>query len=252
MNLNIPDTRQAELAARLSNGHQIVAADVADEYGVSVDTIRRDILALEAKGRAQRVRGGAVPISTPALPMHTRLEDETSISRGLAKEAVREIGDAQTLLVDGGRTVLAVIEHLPTQSGRLVITPSPWIAIVCQNKGIAVFLLGGSLRPQGGIATGETALDRVAGVTADIAVLGACGLDQEFGLSSDDHDEAQMKRAMHHASRRTIVVTESTKLGRRARHHTLALAEIDTVVTDAEPDATSVLKPAATRLVLTR
>ncbi len=252
MNLNVPDTRQAELAVRLNNGHQIVAADAADEYGVSVDTIRRDILALEAEGKAQRVRGGAIPLTVPAMPMHTRLEEGTAISRGVVQAAVCEIGDAQTLLVDGGRTVLAVVECLPAQVGRLVITPSPWVAIACQNNGIAVFLLGGTLRPQGGIATGETALDRVAGVAGDIAVLGACGLDQEFGLSSDDYDEAQMKRAMHQAANRTVVVTESEKFGRKARHQTLAMAELDAIVSDAEPDAISFLKPTTTRLVLAR
>ncbi|SDW79583.1 transcriptional regulator, DeoR family [Ruegeria halocynthiae] len=250
MELNIPDTRQAELAARLSDGHQIVAADAAHEYRVSVDTIRRDILALEANGKAQRVRGGAIPVAPPAAPLHTRLAEGAPVNPGMIKAAVREIGNAQTLLLDGGSTVLGVVENLPAQDRRMVITPSPWVAIACQNNGIAVFLLGGTLRPQGGIATGENALDRVAGVSADIAVLGACGLDREFGLSSDDHDEAQMKRAMHDAAARTIVVTENTKIGRRARHHTLALAEIDAIVSDAAPDAASTLRLTTTRLVL--
>ncbi|MEP3513130.1 MAG: DeoR family transcriptional regulator, partial [Lentilitoribacter sp.] len=62
MNLNVPDTRQNLLAERLANGVQIVAPKVAAEFGVSLDTIRRDILALEAAGKAQRVRGGAVPV----------------------------------------------------------------------------------------------------------------------------------------------------------------------------------------------
>uniref|UniRef100_A0AAN0MDU7 DeoR family transcriptional regulator n=1 Tax=Yoonia rhodophyticola TaxID=3137370 RepID=A0AAN0MDU7_9RHOB len=73
MNLNIPDTRQQVLAERLARGQQIVASDVAGEFGVSLDTIRRDILALEADGHAQRVRGGAVPIARPAPPLHMRL-----------------------------------------------------------------------------------------------------------------------------------------------------------------------------------
>ena len=159
MTLNVPDTRQAELAVQLSNGHQVVAAEAADQYGVSVDTIRRDILALEAEGKAQRVRGGAVPVSNPATPLHTRLEEGAPISRKMISAAIAEIGEAQTLLVDGGRTVLAVIEDLPPQEGRLVITPCPWIAIACQKKAISVFLIGGALRPQGGIATGETAIE---------------------------------------------------------------------------------------------
>lgn len=250
MSLNVPDTRQAELAARLRDGHQIVAVDVANEYGVSIDTVRRDILALEAEGKAQRVRGGAVPVATPAAPLHARLASEALVNQSLIKAAIEEIGDAQTLIIDGGRTVLAVVEHLPAQDGRLVITPSPWVAIACQNRDIDVFMLGGALRAQGGIATGENALNRVAGVSADIAVLGACGLDRDFGLSSDDHDEAQMKRAMHKAASRTIIVTEGAKIGRRARHRTLPLAEIDVIVSDAPTDAVKALRPCSTKLVL--
>lgn len=235
---NVPEIRQLELAERLSDGQQIVASQAAREYGVSLDTIRRDILALEADGKAQRVRGGAVPIAPPARALHTRLTDDAPISQALIKTAIQQIGDAHTLLVDGGRTVLGVVESLPAQEGRLVITPSPWVAIACQQNGIAVFLLGGKLHPQGGIATGELALDRVAGVSADIAILGACGIDDTFGLSSDDHDEALMKRAMHAAAKRTIVVTEGAKVGRRARHHTLAISDIDSIVTDANTEST--------------
>ncbi|MFK7852818.1 MAG: DeoR/GlpR family DNA-binding transcription regulator [Granulosicoccus sp.] len=248
MILNIPDIRQLDLAQRLRDGQQIVASEAAKEYGVSLDTIRRDILALEADGKAQRVRGGAVPIAPPARAFHTRLTEDAPISPDLVKAAIRQIGDARTLLVDGGRTVLGVVESLPAQEGRLVITPPPWVAIACQNSGISVFLLGGKLHPQGGIATGELALERVGGVSADIAILGACGIDEGFGLSSDDHDEALMKRAMHAASNRTIVVTERSKVGRRARHHTLSISDIDTIVTDACTEGT--LSTSASNLVI--
>lgn len=250
MSLNIPDTRQAELAERLEKGHQIVAVDAASEYGVSIDTIRRDILALEADGKAKRVRGGAVPAVVPAEPLHARIADDPPINSKLCGAAIQEIGDAKTLLVDGGRTALRIVEELPQQRDRLVITPSPWVAIACQNKGIAVFLLGGSLRPQGGIATGELAVARVADVSVDVTVLGACGIDAEFGLSSDDHDEGQMKRAMHKAAGRTVVVTEKEKVGRRARHRTLPLEEIDVLISDINPEKALELRPIGTRLVL--
>jgi DeoR family fructose operon transcriptional repressor len=249
MILNIPDTRQTELAARLESGQQLVAAELATEFGVSIDTIRRDILALEAEGKAHRVRGGAIPISAPVAPLHQRLVEGSAPSPSLIRKTIHEIGDAPTLLVDGGQTMLRVIEQLPEQQGRLVITPSPWIAIACQEKGISTFLLGGMLRPLGGIATGDTSLTRVADVSADIALLGACGVDAEFGMSSDDHDEAMMKRAMHEAANRTIIVRDHTKIGRRARHHTLALSDIDTIITDVETEFTKSLKAFGTRVV---
>lgn len=249
MNLNVPDTRQGELARRLHDGQQIVATEVAKEFHVSIDTIRRDILALEAEGKAHRVRGGAVPLAMPAQPLHQRLSSGASLKKSLIKVAVREIGAAPTLLVDGGTATLSVIEHLPAQEGRLVVTPSPWVAIACQQKGIAVFLIGGSLLPQGGIATGETAIDRVAGIAADIAIIGACGVDEGFGLSSDDHSEAVMKRAMHYSANRTMVVTDGSKIGRRARHLTLALSEIDMVITEADRETIKAFTNAGTSVV---
>ncbi len=248
MNLNIPDTRQMELTRRLQSGLQVVAAEVAEEFDVSLDTIRRDILALEAEGKARRVRGGAVPLVAPAQPLHERLAGQVPPAPNLVDAAVREIGSAATLMVDGGTTVLAVIDNLPRQDDRLVMTPSPWVAISCQQRGIQVFLLGGSLRPQGGIATGDLALAGASDVAVDIALLGACGLEAGFGLSSDDAVEAMMKRAMHGATNRTIVATDSSKIGRRARHRTLPLSEIDVVVTDLENNATAEIS-AMTRVV---
>lgn len=238
MDLNVPDTRQRLLAERLKGGAQIVAADVAREFDVSLDTVRRDILALEADGIATRVRGGAVPV---APPLHHRLANDAPPSPALINATVAQISDSPTLLVDGGTTTLSLIAHLPPCPDRLIITPSPWVAIAAQERGIAAFLLGGRLSAAGGIATGPTALEETGAVSADIAILGACGLDAAFGLSSDDPDEASVKRALAGAARRCFVVTDKTKIGRRARHRTLMPDQIDTIITNADPAQTAPL-----------
>ena len=242
MNLNTPDTRQQVLAKRLSTGTQIVALEVAREFDVSLDTIRRDILALEKSGQAKRVRGGAVPLARPAAALHTRVSDAAKVSAPLIQAVIDQIGAASSLILDGGTTTLSLIPHLPKAGDRLIITPSPWVAIAAQEHGAEVFLLGGPLRPQGGIATGASALAGVATISADIAILGACGLEAEFGLSSDDYEEAQMKIALHNAAQRCFVVTDNSKIGRRARHQTLRLDQIDLVLTDATAEQ---IKPLA-------
>jgi DeoR family fructose operon transcriptional repressor len=251
MDLNIPDTRQHILAQRLAAGSQIVATDVAAEFDVSLDTIRRDILSLEAKGVAQRVRGGAMPIARPADPLHARIGAAEQINPTIIDAAIREIGDAPTLLMDGGATTLSLIPRLAGIKNRLVITPSPWIAIACQEHGIEVFLIGGTLSQRGGMAVGDTALTETAQVAVDIAVLGTCGVDAEFGLSSDDHAEAQMKQAMHAAAARTLVVTNAKKIGRRARHQTLHLNQIDFLITDADHDLTAPITLAGAAVIST-
>lgn len=249
MELNSPDTRQQILAKRLSAGTQIVALEVAREFDVSLDTIRRDILALEASGQAKRVRGGAVPLARPAAPLHSRLADASAVSPALIQTTIDHIGTAKTLVLDGGLTTLSLIPHLPNCADRLIITPSPWVAIAAQEHGAEVFLIGGPLRPQGGIATGAEALSGMARISADIALLGACGLEAEFGLSSDDYDESQMKIAMHNAAQRSFVVTDSTKIGRRARHRTLGLDHIDLIVTDATAEQTAPIAQTGAKII---
>ncbi|MCK0119022.1 DeoR/GlpR family DNA-binding transcription regulator [Loktanella sp. F6476L] len=249
MNLNIPDTRQQVLAERLADGRQIIAQDVAVEFDVSLDTIRRDILALEADGKAQRVRGGAVPIAAPSSPLHSRLAKQPPVNTALIDATIAWIADAPTVLFDGGTTTLAIAARLPIIPGRLVVTPSPWIAVACQERSIPVFLLGGTLSASGGIATGDVTHAKIATLSADIAVLGACGLDCDFGLSSDDHAEAMVKAAMATAASRTLVVTDAAKIGRRARHHTLALDQIDDIVTDALSEMALPLSRAGARVI---
>ena len=235
MDLNNPDVRQDVLRDRLASGGVLVAAEIASEFGVSVDTVRRDLIALESAGQARRVRGGAVPIARPADPMQVKLAGDARPPGALINVAVRAIADAKTILLDGGMTVLAIARALRPAAGLLVVTPSPWVAISCLERGIEVMMLGGRMSPQGGMNVGLDCERQLSALAADVAVLGACGLDAEFGLSSDDLLESAVKAQMARSARQTIVVTGRSKIGVRARHRTLAPAEIDLVVTDAEP-----------------
>lgn len=239
MDLNNPEIRQQLLSERLKGGTQIVAAEVADEFGVSVDTIRRDIISLENAGLAHRVRGGAVPVSQPMAPMHQRAFGAKPALDLIAAATLDQLADSKTLALDGGRSVLALARRLPAQPGLLVVTPSPWIAVACQERGIEVFLLGGKLSRSGGIAIGDLPIQQLNGIHIELALLGSCGLDPQFGLSSDDFEEVAMKRALVQAADRSFALVDQTKLGVRARYHTLALNEIDLVVTDARPSETN-------------
>lgn len=236
MNLNIPDTRQQALAKKLDQGSQLIAQELALEFDVSLDTIRRDILALEASGKARRVRGGAMPIAKPVSPMLERLSSGHGVNQAIIDATLVQIAHTPTLMVDGGTTSLAIISNIPKLNERLVITPSPWIAIAAQERGCDVHLLGGSLSTSGGIATGSPTLKDIENTAVDVSILGVCGIDADFGLSADDYAEMHMKRAMHRAGQRTIVATDHLKFNTRARHHTLPINEIDLIITDASSE----------------
>lgn len=229
MSLNTPEIRQRALAQRLAQGAELDLAALAGEFGVSPDTMRRDLIALEARGLVERVRGGAVPRAVPAGPMAARCN---SLSEAVLGLGLAQLRGASTLVLDGGTSVAALAARLEPVPGLLVITPSPAAALAAQARGIEVALIGGTLSPRGGLATGAETCAALAAVAADIAILGACGLEAEFGLSSDDAAESAVKAAMAACAARTLVLTGGDKIGRRARHRTLMPEQIFRVVTD--------------------
>lgn len=235
MNLNIPTVRQQELGKRLADGLQISAIEIAREFDISLDTARRDLIALENAGMAQRVRGGAIPVSVPAPSMQTKIADGKVPSRALISTALKTISHQETLLLDGGSTVLALATALTPRDGLSVITPSPFVAIECLKKGIETLMIGGRLSSWGGINVGVQSSDMLRDVLVNVAILGACGIDPEFGMSSDDFDEAQTKKQMSKCASETLILTDSSKLNMRARHRVLPSDQIDIIVTNGPP-----------------
>ena len=232
-----PDFRRIELARRLSEGRSLVLAELAREFGISVDTARRDLAALEARGTARRIRGGAVPAAIPAAPLRDRRREAAAPDAAMIGRALAALAGAGTLLLDGGTTVAALARRLTPAPGLLVITPAPVVAAITHDLGIETQILGGPVSLQGGIATGPGVIAALDDVAAEVAVLGACGLEAEFGLSSDDLMESAVKRAMGAAAGRRLVLTGAAKLGLRARHRTLRPDGIDLIVTDAGAEA---------------
>ncbi|MFD0980533.1 DeoR/GlpR family DNA-binding transcription regulator [Tropicimonas aquimaris] len=239
--LNTPDARQATLRTRAAAGVPLSLAALADEFGVSRDTIRRDLLVLEAEGALRRVRGGALPVTPPAEPLATRMRRPNVAAGRIAAAALPLVEDGMVLMLDGGTTVAHLVASLPPLPRALAVTPSPAVATATLAAGIETVLIGGKLSAFGGISTGADACGAIAGVAADICFLGACGLEAGFGLAADHLDEAAVKRAMQAASARSVVLAGAEKLGRRARHRVATCAELDLLVTDAAPQDTAAL-----------
>ena len=108
---------------------------LALEFDVSVDTIRRDIQALEEQGVVRRVRGGALPVLAPAAPMTRRIGTQTALAERLAAAVRPLVKDGMVVMFDGGMSVLALARLLPSMPGSLVVTPAPAVAMAthCNN-----------------------------------------------------------------------------------------------------------------------
>lgn len=249
VNPNTPQLRQDALRQRLDQGAPLVVSELVDELGISVDTVRRDLIALEERGLVRRVRGGAVPVTSKMPAYMARASAPDPIIGLLAERAAKLLSGDETVFIDAGTTMNAVAAHLQIGFRGLVVTAAPSVALAALSRGASVHLIGGALCPEGAMATGGATEKAVGEFAADICFLGACGLWSDFGLSAEDAGEAGVKRAMAMAAQKSVIVTSASKLDRLGRHRVLAVEEIDTVVTDAKDSDLLALRAAGVEVL---
>lgn len=235
----LADQRKAHLLELLDRDGQVVAKDVAAELGISEDSIRRDLRELADAGLARRVYGGALRVGA-----EPRFADRvaTPAKARVAGAALALVEPGMTVALDGGTTSLELARRLPSGTGLTIATPSPHVAIAAAEASDArVLLLGGELGRHSMVSGGALALEAIGRLGADRFLLGASGVDAD-GTTTDDPDDAAVKRALAAASRDTHLLASTEKLGARSRHPVLPLdALAGVVVAPADRDAARAL-----------
>ena len=174
--------REAILAALRREG-RVHAAELAERFGVSLDTVRRDLQELADAGALRRVHGGALPAHAGAGAASSTAGTTTwRPSRAIAVAAVRLIRPGEVVALSGGSTVLEVAQRLPDDLAATVITTSPDIAVaLADHPALTVDLIGGRLHPDARTVTGPEAVDALRRVRPDACVLSACSLHPQAG-----------------------------------------------------------------------
>jgi DeoR/GlpR family transcriptional regulator of sugar metabolism len=232
------ERRQAILATLERDG-KVVAARLVDELGVSEDTIRRDLRELAAQGLVQRVHGGALAPAPQSGTFADRSETCTAEKVALAQAAVGVLAGARVILLDGSTTNLELARRLPPERACTVLTNSPPIAAaLAAHPSAEVVMIGGRLEKAAQVTVGATAVDFIRTVRADACVLGVCALHPEAGLSTDELEEAHVKRAMVAASADVIALATTDKLSAGSPYLVAPVSELTHVVAEAAaPDA---------------
>lgn len=239
----LAEQRKAHLLALLERDGRVVAKDVAAELAISEDTIRRDLRELADAGLARRVYGGALPVDASEPPFSDRTGVEPVSKARVAQAALALIEPGMTIALDAGTTNIALARILPRGARLTVATPSPHVAIAAAERSDArVILLGGELGRHSMVSGGALALEAISHLGADRFLLGASGVHPDHGVTTDDPDDAAVKRALAAASRDTYLLASVEKLGARAQHPVLPLDALAGIVVDpAEADAARAL-----------
>jgi DeoR family transcriptional regulator, fructose operon transcriptional repressor len=242
----LPALRKDELAAYVTKRGEVRVAEIAAHFGVSVDTVRRDLDELAAVGRLKRTHGGALrndPLSTMEISLAERMSVEDEAKAQIGELAASLVEDGQTILLNGGTTTLAVLHHLAPRRDLTLITNNLWApGRVPRDCVRDMYLIGGTVRLTAQVTLGPVEFGGVSGshshrIHADIALIGVGGIAAGLGYSTSNLHEARMLCEMMDSSRQVVVLADRSKFGRRTFAQIAAFEAADIVVTDPPVDA---------------
>lgn len=237
--------RQQVIEELVGSDGRVVVVDLARRFGVTTETVRRDLAQLEETGAVRRVHGGAVArsrTSTAESSVAERAERRRDAKLAIARRALEAVpaGFDGSIYLDAGTTTAALAQVLVERSadGRPleVVTHSMTIAhVLAGSAGLNLTAIGGRVRGLTAAAVGSQTVDAISRLRPDIAFVGTNGLSAGFGLSTPDPDEAAVKRAIVSASRRSIVLADADKLDAELLVSFGRLDDVDVLVTDGAP-----------------
>lgn len=227
------DERHAEVLRLLAADRRVESSALATLFGISAESVRKDLALLESRGLLKRVHGGAVACEPSRAEPHVADRGERAAEKSaIAQRALQFVPDGGSLLLDAGTTTLRLAEMLPTEAELVVYTNSIPVGSTLHRKGVTAVTLGGRIRSPTMAGVGALTAQALAAINVDVAFLGTNALSFERGLTTPDADEAEVKHQMLAAARQRVFLVDSSKFGREslARHATLA--DVDVLITD--------------------
>ncbi|QKV55408.1 DeoR/GlpR family DNA-binding transcription regulator [Comamonas antarctica] len=231
----IPEQRR-EMIVRQLHKHQVLSLHQLTELlGCSHMTVRRDVAALEEKGRVYAVPGG-VRIASHQLvePSHqAKSVTELPQKRGIAAQVAPLLKPGMTVYLDAGTTTACLIPQIVALADMTVITNDFHVALALSDAPqVTVLHTGGMLDHRNGSSVGPLAAATLRELVADVAFLSTSAWDLERGVTTPSAPKVEVKRAaMAIASQRVLLAT-SAKYGTYGTYRVAGLDEFDLVVTD--------------------
>ncbi|MGW3352467.1 DeoR/GlpR family DNA-binding transcription regulator [Nonomuraea rubra] len=234
--------RRERIVALVLEHEFVRVTDLAETFGVSSVTIRGDLEVLGRQGALRRVRGGAMHVK--AAPPPEEASSQTAVDSlalektQLARHAAALVADGENIIIDAGTTATFLARELVARGDLadvVIFTNSLRVAAELEPAipRFSVLVTGGTLRPATHALVDPLGGAMLERIHADTVFLGCHGVHLESGVTGAHLLEAELKQRMINASRRRVVLADSTKLGRVGLAPICALSKVDLLVTDA-------------------
>jgi DeoR/GlpR family transcriptional regulator of sugar metabolism len=232
------DDRKSVIIQALNEGKRVRAKDLAARFGVSEDTIRRDLRGLADSGLIRRIYGGAVPQTPVDTTFTGRIGQSVAAKNAIVQAALKLIKPRQMILMDAGTTVGALAASLPNDLPLTIVTHSlPVASALIDRPLIEVIVLGGRLLGESAAMVGAEVVAGYARCHADLCFLGVASLESEIGVGVFNHEDAEVKRAMLEFASQVIALASADKLGTTAPFLVGAVSTLDHLITESAAPA---------------
>ena len=232
----------------------VTVEGLVSHFGVTPQTIRRDLTELADSGQLERVHGGAIlPSTTANIGYSERRELNNSAKVDIARACAREIPNDCAIFLNIGTTTEAVAAELLHHEGLIVVTNNINIAMILSaNKAIEVVVTGGNLRRSDCGLIGDLAKQTIGQFRFDYAVIGCSALHEAGEILDFDFQEVGVSKEIISRSEHVFLVADTSKFERKAPARIASLSSIDVFFTDhAPPRGTqSMCQAANTRIVV--
>ncbi|MEU9607128.1 DeoR/GlpR family DNA-binding transcription regulator [Streptomyces sp. NPDC048057] len=255
----LPAERHRRISAVVDRVGTISTEDLADQLGVSAETVRRDLGQMERRGVLRRVRGGAASLAVvqgvggEEASFADRATSQTEAKAAIGRAAADLVRPGMTVAIDVGTTAVEIARALAPDFRGTVVTPSLQVAgIVAALPQAVVLLPGGRVRGGDLVCSGPGTVRFFADVFADLAFIGSGGIDASAGVTDFHYEEIATKQQILTNSARAYVVADGNKWGRVVGHRVCAVGDVTGVITDAsaDTDLTAVVKDTGCEVVV--
>jgi DeoR family transcriptional regulator, aga operon transcriptional repressor len=231
----LSEERRRAILQTIQEDGRVVVRELARRFHISVITIRKDLEFLHHQGQLERTHGGALPVKTSAL-LDSSIQEKERLHRQektrIASAAARMIAKGQVIILDSGTTTTAIARSCRHVKNLTVITNAINIGAELADSQVEVILTGGVLRKNSFSLVGPLAEESLRKLSADLLFLAVDGFDVHYGLTTPNLLEARVNRAMADSARRTVVVCDSSKFGRRSLSLILPTSAVHETITD--------------------
>lgn len=228
--------RRSKIMSILYDKKSILVQEAAEAFGVTEETIRRDLKELEKQGLLSRTYGGAIladDIKTEA-PLFIREGINIAGKDSIGKHASGMVNHGDTIFLDASTSSLYVAKHIKDKKGITVITNAERIILELSDcDEITLISTGGILRSKSLSYVGRAAENAISNYYANKLFFSCKGFSPKGELTDSNEQESEIRKTMIRCSNQVIFLCDHTKFDKVGYANTARLSEISTIITDA-------------------